>query len=178
MQTTPVAGCGTEDLETYKQIFIDGVEYPYEVSDIGNVRRVGSDKCLKPGKDSNRLHVNLCKSGKYKSMKIHRLVAQAFIPNPDNKPEVDHVDCNPMNNKVENLRWCNRAENQANRLTPKCNTCGLKGVSYSKSNKKYFAQIKKLGKHTFLGYFNTAEEAHETYKKKALELFGQFARFK
>ena len=42
---------------------------------------------------------------------IHRLVAQAFIPNPDNKPYIDHIDGNPANNNVDNLRWCTQKEN-------------------------------------------------------------------
>lgn len=50
-------------------------------------------------------------------MRVHRIVAQAFIPNPEDKPEIDHIDCNPSNNCVENLRWCTHKENQNNPLT-------------------------------------------------------------
>ena len=57
------------------------------------------------------------KTGYSDHLKIHRLVAEAFIPNPDNKPQVDHVDTNPLNNNVENLRWVTILENQRNPLT-------------------------------------------------------------
>ena len=55
--------------------------------------------------------VNLYKDGKVKHHYIHRLVAEAFIPNPDNLPEVNHLDCNKFNNSVENLEWCDRKQN-------------------------------------------------------------------
>ena len=59
------------------------------------------------------LHLN----GKRKVCYIHRLVAQAFIPNPENKPCVDHIDCNVNNNNVTNLRWVTQLENIHNPLT-------------------------------------------------------------
>ena len=55
--------------------------------------------------------VDLRKDGKRKSMKAHRLVAMAFIPNPEDKPHINHIDGNPLNNNVENLEWCTPREN-------------------------------------------------------------------
>lgn len=57
------------------------------------------------------LKVGLSKNGKVKYYFIHRLVAECFIPNIENKPCVNHKDCNPSNNRVDNLEWCNYIEN-------------------------------------------------------------------
>lgn len=95
--------------ENYKDIV--SYEDLYEVSDTGLVRNKVSGKILKPGRNNGYLYVNLCKNGKYKSIRIHRLVAEAFIPNPLNLPEIDHIDKNRSNNNVDNLRWVNHQEN-------------------------------------------------------------------
>ena len=55
--------------------------------------------------------VGLYKNGKRKSLQIHRLIAQAYIPNPENKPDINHKDGNPLNNEVNNLEWCTKSEN-------------------------------------------------------------------
>lgn len=51
------------------------------------------------------------KRGKCSKKYVHRLVAEAFIPNPENKPNVNHIDCNRQNNKASNLEWCTQSEN-------------------------------------------------------------------
>ena len=56
--------------------------------------------------------VKLCKDGICKNFRVHKLVALAFIDNPENKPEIDHKDMNVTNNTVENLRWCSSYENK------------------------------------------------------------------
>lgn len=58
--------------------------------------------------------VALCKHSKYKCFFVHRLVAQAYIPNPENKPTVDHIDANIRNNSVNNLRWATHHEQMEN----------------------------------------------------------------
>lgn len=76
------------------------------------------------------LHVTLCKDGKKRYKRIHRLVAEAFIPNPENYPVINHKDENPKNNNVENLEWCTQGYN---------NTYGgrTKRMAESQSKKVY-----------------------------------------
>ena len=93
---------------------IKGYEGIYEVSDQGRVRsmKFGKERILKPGKIQNGyLKVNLWKNGEMKQCKVHRLVAQTFIPNPQNLTEVNHKDENKTNNSVQNLEWCDRKYN-------------------------------------------------------------------
>ena len=91
--------------------------YPnYEVSNLGNVRslnyhRENKIKFLNPYVSNGYQIVSLCKDGKQKRFLVHRLVAQAFISNPNNHPEVNHKDENKQNNCVDNLEWCTREYN-------------------------------------------------------------------
>ena len=90
---------------------IEGYEGIYQVSDMGNVRNVKYNRNLKPTGDTRGyLKVELCKDGKQASFKVHRLVALAFIPNPDNKREVDHINTIKTDNRVSNLRWFTRKQ--------------------------------------------------------------------
>ena len=93
---------------------IKGYENIYEVSDKGRVKslKFGKERILKLGITTDGyLMVKLLKNGEMKPYRVHRLVAQTFIPNPDNLPQVNHIDENPSNNKVENLEWCDAKYN-------------------------------------------------------------------
>lgn len=88
---------------------IEGYEGDYQVSNFGRVKslKFGKELILKPVITTKKyLQVNLCKNKIRKVYHIHRLVAQAFISNPNSLPQVNHKDENPSNNSVENLEWC------------------------------------------------------------------------
>lgn len=95
----------------WKKILYDNVETNYSVSDMGEVRNDITLKQLSLRTQQGYKHVTLTIEGKAKSFRVHRLVALAFIPNPQNKPYVNHIDCNRSNNVVENLEWVTPAEN-------------------------------------------------------------------
>lgn len=90
---------------------IEGYEGKYMISDDGQVWSNHKKGFLKPGESAGYPYVNLCKDGIRKNYNIHRLVAQAFIPNPNNLPEVNHKDENKQNNCVNNLEWCDAKYN-------------------------------------------------------------------
>lgn len=96
---------------------IEGYEGLYEVSNLGNVRSLNYNKTkqtklLTPTIDRyGYYHLILRKNGKRKGFTVHRLVAQAFIPNLNNYPQINHKDENKTNNCVDNLEWCTNEYN-------------------------------------------------------------------
>ena len=101
--------------EEYRDI--KGFEGLYQVSNLGNVkslnyRRTGKEEILKAGDNGDGyLQVVLCKGGKDKTCTVHRLVAEAFLENTNNLPEVNHKDEDKTNNNVQNLEWCSSKYN-------------------------------------------------------------------
>lgn len=89
-----------------------GFEGLYTVSDDGRVYSLRAGKYLKPVvMESKYLYVHLCNGKKTKSRRLHRVVAEAFIPNPNNLPQVNHIDGNKNNCSVRNLEWCSQEKN-------------------------------------------------------------------
>lgn len=132
---------------------IEGFDGVYQISSMGRVRslKFGKERILKLNNSNGYLYVFLRKNGKPKNLTIHRLVATYFIPNPENKPEVNHKNCKRDDNRVENLEWCTRKENCNKPLTLKNRsgenhpkpTLGKKGVLAI--NAKPVVQLTKKG---------------------------------
>lgn len=100
---------------------INNFEDYYEISNFGNIRKIGGKnqfgkfkifKNIKPYmNEKGYLKVGLSKNNRRKIYKLHRLVAEHFLPNPNNYPEINHIDFNKQNNRVDNLEWCTHKEN-------------------------------------------------------------------
>lgn len=98
-----------------------------------------------------------------------------FIMNPSEGMVVDHINRNPLDNRRENLRICTQHENTMNKSIRCSNTSGVSGVNWSKQNNKWLARIQVDGKHIYLGYYNTLEEAAEVRRQAEIEYFGEFS---
>lgn len=120
-------------MEVWKDVV--GYEGLYQVSNKGRVKRLinfdsklsyskkelteRKEKILKEECSNGYLRVTLTKNKKYKHFKVHRLVAEAFIPNPNNLPQINHKDINRKNNNVSNLEWCTAKYNMNYGKKPK-----------------------------------------------------------
>lgn len=142
---------------------IEDFEGLYAVSDRGRVKRYYEKKVpnncyltnggkiiyerfLKPHTNHGYERVNLTKDGKYKQYSLHRLVAQAFIPNPNQLPEINHKNYDKMDNRVDNLEWCDRSYN-------------------NKHKRKRIIQLTKKG--TKIRIWNSVEEIENNLGYKA-----------
>ena len=158
--------------EVYK--VIEGFDN-YEVSNLGNVRNVKTQKVLKGRKNTHGYHsVSLYKNDNASNKLIHRLVAGAFLDNADDKECVDHIDNNRINNCISNLRYATKSENQYNRIMNVNNTSGFKGVSFHAKRKKWDASIKIDGITIHLGQFINKEDAILARITKANQVFGSY----
>lgn len=105
----------------------------WEVSNLGRVKCNG--KIVEPYMHGGYLQIS--------TFGIHRAVAELFIPNPDNKPQIDHIDGNTKNNKVSNLRWVTPKENSNNPVRKKRLSASLKGKIRSEEHKKNLSKSLK-----------------------------------
>jgi len=114
---------------------IPGFEDLYEVSNHGRVSNFR--KILKTYKiNSGYLALKLQKDGKVKSVLLHRLVAELFVPNPEGKPEVNHIDGNKENNRADNLEWVTSAENKAHARSTGLSVYNMPGKGVKKATTK------------------------------------------
>lgn len=130
------------NMEEWKDI--EGYEGLYQVSNLGRVKSLGNgssnnskERILKSYKNNNGyLRVFLCKEQIRKIYLVHRLVASAFIPNTDNLPQVNHIDEDKTNNRVDNLEWCDIKYNS---------NYGSRNIKVSKANSIPILQFSKTG---------------------------------
>ena len=123
----------------------------YLIYDDGRVFTKKYNRMKKPSMMDGYPYVNLYNDGKKKMKKIHILIAEHYIPNPDNKPFIDHINRIRDDNRIENLRWATSAENNTNMGLKKNNKLGFKWISlvkqkegkyiYYRYSRKGFKQI-------------------------------------
>lgn len=150
----------------------------YSINENGQVRHDESGRIKQPtlSKNNGYLYVDLYQGNKRSKETVHRLVAEAFIPNPDNKPTVDHKDGNRQNNAISNLRWASYSEQNSRFNTAGVRSQRVKATRYREIRKKrggghvawgealeikYFEQIGNCAKYfgTTLGNINLRYKA-------------------
>lgn len=153
---------------TYKQIPDYPIYYASPTGEISNGRIVMKTYIINSGYACLKFTINGVRS----SHLVHRLIAQTFLPNPDNKTEVNHIDGNKLNNNVSNLEWVTSSENKVHARDTGLSvynvpTLGVKkgkgskyrNVSWDKSRSKWIGAIRHNKKTYFQRRFNSEEEA-------------------
>jgi hypothetical protein len=158
---------------------IPNYEGLYQVSNLGSVKSLSNDKkrkekILKPSKDGKGYYIiSLCKEGGKKTIRVHVLVAMAFLGHkPDGTMKIvpDHKDTDKLNNRADNLELITNRENiERYWLTQKSSSQYI-GVNWDKKINKWRAQIYIDGKLKHLGYFTDEYEAHLAYQKALKEI--------
>ena len=140
----------------------------YQITREGRVKNILTNTYLKPWiLNSGYYMIMLCNNPIRKKITIHRLVGISFIPNPDNLPEIDHINNDKLDNRVENLRWVTRSENSMNKKA--YNILNEKFIYYNeKAIKKYYIYIKRCNVYK---RFETFQEAID-YRDSVKEQYG------
>jgi hypothetical protein len=141
-------------------------DYPnYLIYDDGRVWSKNRKKFMEHQLDYLGYYVVGLRNPKKKIMKVHRLIAQYYIPNPNNKKVVDHINRIKTDNRIENLRWVTHTENNLNRGLLKNNTTGYENISFI--NEKLFRIIIKRYK---LIYYKNCKTLNEAIVQRDLML--------
>jgi hypothetical protein len=131
---------------------------------------------MKPGDKAGRLvtdgHLQTCVAGnRLYNHRIIFMMVHGYMPE-----QVDHIDCNPLNNQIHNLRPATNCENLKNRRLFKSNKSGVKGVIWHKKSKKWMGYVSNNSIRKTLGMFDTIEEAEKVVKSFREQSHGEFAR--
>jgi hypothetical protein len=137
----------------------------YAITSDGRVYSKRRNIYLKPFLNTKKY---LCVDIHIKSTRIHRLVAEAFLPNPNNYTQVNHIDGNKSNNDVSNLEWCDNRHNVTHYFKSKS-----PGVALTKSG-TYHTKIYINKKQVYLGTFKTLEEANKAYSNALVQYKSSF----
>ena len=161
--------------------WIDGYKNMFRIYKDGrveSVRRkwVPNNRFMNQGIRNGYRYVQLSKDSKNKNFQIHRLIAIAFIdnPNPDKFDFVDHWNRDRLDNSIKNLRWVSSSGNNRNRKST--GSSKYLGVSFHKQRNKWNARISIDGKSKYLGLFENEEEAHKVYMEKYEEVMEEFEK--
>ena len=145
-------------MENWKPVV--GFEGSYEVSNHGNVRslKCGRVKMMKKVTNQKKYErICLMKKNLKYTLSVHRLVGDAFLTRIDGKPTIDHIDQNPSNNHVSNLRWADASEQGINRK--QYSNTGHKNISWSIISGQFHLVIKRYGTILLNAAFNNIEDA-------------------
>ena len=163
-------------METWKNI--KGYEGLYQVSNMGRVKslerkvrhgRTVKERILKPYMDrGGYLLVRLCAGGKKKTLKVHRLVCEAFHDNPDNKSDVNHINEDKTDNRASNLEWSTRRENlnhgTRNERSAKALSKPICQYTLDEKIVKTWASLTEVKRQTGFGQSNISEVANGNRK--------------
>jgi hypothetical protein len=154
----------------------------YQISNLGRVKSIerfitasnGFDRLingciLKSQIIGGYFTVTLCINHTQKMYKVHRLLAEYFIPNPLNLPHVNHVDNDQLNNDLSNLEWVSIRENNLHRYLFEKTSSKYPGVYYNKEARLFRAQIQVDGKKIYLGKFEDEKEAGNAYRQALIK---------
>lgn len=140
---------------------IPGFEGLYSAEEDGRIYSHKRNIYLKPALNNKGYYkVNIHKDRIQNFLYVHRLVALTFIPNPDNKKEIDHIDRDSKNNSINNLKWATRSENNENRGIQRNNKLKEHYILYNECRDDFKFQITRNGIN-HQRYFKTLEEAKE-----------------
>ena len=142
----------------------------------GKIYSLKRNRFLKPNLDKSTgyYRVELTKNKIGKKFRLHRILAICFLKNPDNLPTIDHIDINPQNNNLSNLRWSSSRLQNINKNIQKSNKTGVKGVCFDKSRNcyvaKYSINYKDFQKSFSANKYPNAKQLAIDWRTKMVEL--------